>query len=856
MDRFKDESVKARQWHLSFAALGLAIGLGLLLIAIPLGELGYVFQGRFSPALWLNRTGTYFTVLQTDPRLVRNALQAWWTGELHRTGTPPWQLVTPILALLWFTVMGIIFCPYDSGPTSHGNARIATMKDLKRWKRSRALPRWAVLFLPSWILFWLPLKERRPQNLLDRGGIVLGRFRGKLLRTFETLSALVLAAPGSGKTAGIAVPTILDLGMAAWSLFIYDIKGELYELTSGFRSTLGPVFRFEPKGREGARWNPLSPSRSIPGGQRLIELMEETQKRLGRLYSAESAEIAGRDARKLLLNLVRDHADWRRRLARDPACLGTPLPVPDLKEQLIGNVSSGVGTAISNLFSLDFDGLFSRPGAKPVGSSMPASIAGLAAEMNHILADIETYIMRLASNIKPDNPGAGGNKYFDDTARELLFAQMGFTIFRAIRLGIEPNFGLLIDWWNEALAKGAEDSSAKDDDSGGAGPSQSALSLWIAECEAYGYPKRYQQVLVSQRANAEKTLSNVVSTADTALNIFKLATVRDRTSTSDFALEDIRGMTGKDGKQYPVTVYVVVSLEDIASMAPILMMFTESLQSRLISQSAKFVKTAREVLSILDEFAQIPKMQILLKGPAVGRGQKVANLLIAQSDGQIDETYGKGGRLTLYDTTAWKIVFPLTNRETAENYSTMIGDRTVRQKSYGRTAFDPAAFFGKGGSGPSVNESQSAQRLFTPSDLMSTDDGAKLQPGEHLVIVQGRSNRPIICETPYYYQTKEYKKRSEMPAPASDQAAGFCGKLAHLQPDLPAAADDDIGTDPGVVSAPEGARDAARPSAEPQTAPQSLARAFSEGLVPFKPTDGADTDGAKRGRRKSPGKAA
>lgn len=699
------------------------------------------------PAQWWARGGSYIQLLSDDPLRVGEAFYE-WGRQAAMAGAVPAPWLGALGAMLAILLVGLIQNPYQWRRTLHGSARLATMEDLRRWARHRAS-----LFSPL----------RKAVNMLEKGGIVLGKFCGRALQCNQTLSALVLARPGAGKTAGIAMPTILSKGVADWSLFIFDIKGELFEETGGWRSAIGPVFRFEPKGRTGARWNPLSVTKSLPNGTRFLELRRELMQVLAASYGdGEGAE----DARIRLFNFMedRDAEDWKGVVRRSP-------------EQLASSAEEGSTTP---------------PPARLPDAAERTRIIDIALEMRAILGDWETQLARYGNALIPDNPNAGPNKHFDETGREAMLGMMGFIIFRCLRQGLEPTMGRVVDAWTEAA--GTKPPSEEGNEATDA--IETMLWDWIGECDSHGYPRRYKQALVTLVTKAPNERASVISTADKAFNIFKLATVKERTSTSDFAIDDLRGVKGADGKLRPMTLYIVVSLEDIKTMAPILMMLTETSSNRLISQPAKVAKRARPVLYILDEFAQIPKMQCLLSGPAVGRGMKVANLLIAQSEGQIAETYGKDGLQTLRDTTEWKILFPLTDTETAKRYSELIGKTTVRTKSTSGTDGIFAAFFSK--QGDILHQSASKQLqglpLFDVSDLMSEGDDAKLPAGYQLVIVGGRAARPVLAETPLYFKDKTLVARAKLPPPGWDEARGYCGKLGHLAPaeTQPPAANDDV----------------------------------------------------------------
>ena len=102
-------------------------------------------------------------------------------------------------------------------------------------------------------------------KLLDGFCMVIGKFKGYYLKLPETLSTLCCAPPGTGKTAGVVIPTIFN--SKGLSLVINDPKPELCFTTSGARAKEGPVFIInwgaEDNPAEGLyypSWNPLSPT--------------------------------------------------------------------------------------------------------------------------------------------------------------------------------------------------------------------------------------------------------------------------------------------------------------------------------------------------------------------------------------------------------------------------------------------------------------------------------------------------------------------------------------------------------------------------------------------------------------------
>jgi type IV secretion system protein VirD4 len=110
---------------------------------------------------------------------------------------------------------------------------------------------------------WATTSQIEHAGLFHRGpGIILGRhgpwYRRRTLCSADDMHAAVFGPTGSLKTWGLVIPTILNW---AGSILCLDIKGVLHKWTSGYRSLLGPVYRFNPL-RQGHRIDPLAMNRA------------------------------------------------------------------------------------------------------------------------------------------------------------------------------------------------------------------------------------------------------------------------------------------------------------------------------------------------------------------------------------------------------------------------------------------------------------------------------------------------------------------------------------------------------------------------------------------------------------------
>src|SRR3954452_2976980 len=101
---------------------------------------------------------------------------------------------------------------------------------------------------------WADTREVRRAGLLGPDGVVLGRLGNTYLRHDGPEHVLCFAPTRSGKGVGLVIPTLLSWTSSA---VVHDIKGENWELTSGWRSTFSHCLLFNPTDERSARYNPL-----------------------------------------------------------------------------------------------------------------------------------------------------------------------------------------------------------------------------------------------------------------------------------------------------------------------------------------------------------------------------------------------------------------------------------------------------------------------------------------------------------------------------------------------------------------------------------------------------------------------
>ncbi len=628
-----------------------------------------------------------FNIFQPLPMI--SAIGNWWTA--WRLARPDaYAMYLPFLAFLTpfvFFILRLVLNPYKYMPNVFGGGRLAEYADIKKMK------------------------------LFDGFVIVLGRFKGKLLKMPETLSALVVAPPGTGKTVGVVIPTILE--SPGLSLIINDPKPELCYNTSGYRATQGPVFVInwgaedEPdKGIYYPSWNPLSPSCLPPLGpgrdmyidSMVAVLVEEPKGGADPHWSK-----TGRNAMSGFLHFICSKCERARANDYFTAKLAEGAFDKDDAEVLETYYLDMTDPSARIALEALKEGTLTRDNYAPVGTweGLPESW-----------------------------------------------------------IGSEPCIAMIFDWWtdtqmriNAELKRRADegDQAAAFADAGA-----DALKLAIAESERFGYSRRATVELSQLAGTPDKERGSILSTAFSGINIFKNSAVRSRTKFSDLTFRDLRGMVDPiSGEMKPISVYLSVNQVDARTLNVITGVFVELMSSFLISNPPNFVGSdgiksgPYPVLFVLDEFPQMPKLAAVKDGPAVGRGQKVSYLLIGQDLGQISGQYGKDDLETIITTTAAKVILAQNNEQTAERFSKMIGSKTIEVASSSRT---------EGVSAQTNPFAANVSRSLQSSNVVGVSSMMSLDMLKQYVLFQGFLNRPILADAPRWYMDKGMRKKCAMPA--------------------------------------------------------------------------------------------
>ena len=685
-----EEYDKAVRWMAMTMIITLTVTVLLTIFSLPFSfllEHGISRENIQSVKMFLNE-------VFNRPTFLFSQYSNWFRklSSSHEFSISRWIPILPAISLPFGLILGGISCPYRFQSNVHGSARIATARDVER------------------------------MELLGYDGFcqVVGKFNGKMLLMKETLSTLCCAPPGTGKTAGVVMPTIFySKGL---SLIINDPKPELCFKTSGARAKEGPVFIInwgaEDKPSEGIyypSWNPLSPN-ALPemGPDRdmyvdsICNILVEEPKGGADPHWSQT----GRAALNGFIHFITSKCERAR-----------------ANDYFIGRIYEGK----------------------------------LDEEDKRVL---ESYYQDMRDPMVPRalNDLKSGTVTIDN------YVPIGtWNLLPEKWIGRESCIAMILEWLTEAQIKQAQEIKRRlaegDQMAAMADPMHDLLDEAVEEARKYGYAQRCYTELSALSAMPDKERGSVISTAFAGINIFKNAAVVARTSFSDLHFKDLRGM--KDpvtGEFKPISVYLSINQTDARALGVISSVFIELMSSYLISNPPKHEnKTDGKMgpfpcLFVLDEFPQMPKLKAVIDGPAVGRGQKVSYLLIGQDLGQISGKYGKDDLETVISTTACKVILSQNNEVTAQRFSKMIGNKTVQTTSFSRNE----GSMGKNYNPFAKNVTYNLQGI----SVISTTELLSLPMLKQVVLMQSYIDRPIMADSPRWYLDAKMRKLAALkPAP-------------------------------------------------------------------------------------------
>ncbi|EJE7236562.1 type IV secretory system conjugative DNA transfer family protein, partial [Clostridium botulinum] len=223
-------------------------------------------------------------------------------------------------------------------------------------------------------------------------------------------------------------------------------------------------------------------------------------------------------------------------------------------------------------------------------------------------------------------------------------------------------------------------------------------------------------------AESPKTMSSIISTLLTNLQLFTDHNIINSTSSSTFTPNDFR--------KTPVALYIKYDEVKSNYLSPFLSVFYTQLINKIMYSNGL------PVLFLLDEFQNIGRINNFEQIDAVCRSRQVGFLVCLQNLVKIYDIYGKNNATTILNNLKTKCILPsLTDLEALNYISNLCGDTEINTESI---------------SGEKKTYSKTTRRLFTGDEVRRIPDDK--------ILIIAHNKLPFLDEQNTYYTQEKYTR--------------------------------------------------------------------------------------------------
>ena len=221
-------------------------------------------------------------------------------------------------------------------------------------------------------------------------------------------------------------------------------------------------------------------------------------------------------------------------------------------------------------------------------------------------------------------------------------------------------------------------------------------------------------------AGSPKTMSSIMSTLLTSLQLFTDHKIINSTSNSDFKPINLRNK--------PITLYIKYDTSKSEYLAPFLSVFYTQLIDKIMHSKGL------PVLFMLDEFQNVGKINNFEGTVSVCRNEKVGFLVCIQNISKLYDIYGENDATTILNNLKVKAILPsISDFKTLSYISTLCGDKEVETESI---------------TGDKITKSTTVEKLFTSDEIRRLEDNT--------VLLVCHNKLPFLDNQNIYYTQPKY----------------------------------------------------------------------------------------------------
>ena len=247
-----------------------------------------------------------------------------------------------------------------------------------------------------------------------------------------------------------------------------------------------------------------------------------------------------------------------------------------------------------------------------------------------------------------------------------------------------------------------------------------------------------RQSLASFLNKAPKERSGVRSNLTATLNLWANPVIDAATAASDFELTKLR--------RRPTSIYVSVKQNQLRTLAPLLGLFFQQCVD-ILGRDLPGTDEPHQVLLLIDEFASLGTLPVLVDAMAFLAAYGVRLVLIIQGLSQLDHLY-RSARDSILQNAGVQVYFAANDDATARYVANRLGTKTIRTASRSEP----------GGFGWATKTTGYARR-----ELMLPEEVRQFRATQEIIFKEGA--RPVKAGKLRYYKDRQLKARLLPPVP-------------------------------------------------------------------------------------------
>lgn len=239
--------------------------------------------------------------------------------------------------------------------------------------------------------------------------------------------------------------------------------------------------------------------------------------------------------------------------------------------------------------------------------------------------------------------------------------------------------------------------------------------------------------------NAPNTTRSYMGVLMSRISIFQDAGICYATSYSDLSFDDFIDQ--------PTAFFIKVP-DEKESRHCIATMCISQLYKKLVEKATETnLQLTRNVYFMLDEFANLPKIEKMDSMVTVGRSRGIFFSLVVQSYSQLDNKYGKEVSETIRSNCNIQIFIGTEDQKTREEFSKMCGDISIETETMSTSKNDSS----KDGTNRTRQAQRQTRPLIYPYELGQLD--------KFNVVVKIFKENPIKTPMTPFFATPQFDKR-------------------------------------------------------------------------------------------------